>query len=430
MLGDARRAFVHQPAALHHVDGGVYVQVGTAGGPDTLLLPVYNNRLVPAEGGHLISDQPAQGMVSEPGASGIAYRCGPDVAVKEMLCTPNNLQELAMSQAVHAAAAVNPLVAQGVRHLGLIIRAGITQEPAHCIAHSQGMYDRLSGHFLSSDTRVYAVMRALDKEVRCLGTAEWTAEATFKLCDHLLAGVASLHAAGIAHCDLKPDNFMRGYDGNGYVIDLGLAQDLAETHGLVHPIDCTRFSAPESALGCHAWVDGKAYDAYTVGLMVEAMLAWCLRARGYSTVVSVQQVVARMQRHLGHARVHTHMRAFEVVHPGASAEDWADTQLAARRSRDGSTRQHLLPRAVSRNDLLAAFNGNEEDVHKFQLLLAQAHAMMAINPAMRAMPSQACPPPPSDGAEQMLNYVALESDALLGPALSSATEYAAYLRHF
>lgn len=427
MLGAARHAFAPQPAALHRVDGGVYVQVGTAGGPDTLLLPVCNNQLV-REGGHWISDQPAQGMVSEPGGYGIAYHCGPGVAVKEMLCTDNNLRELAMSQAVHAAAAINPHVAQGVGHLGLIIRAGITQEPAHCIAHSQGMYDQLSGHFLSSDTRVYAVMRALDREVRCLGTAEWTAETTFKLCDHLLAGVASLHAAGIAHCDLKPDNFMRGYDGNGYVIDLGLAQDLAETRGWVHPIDCTRFAAPESSLGRHAWVDGKAYDAYTTGLMVEDMLAWCLRARGCGNVVSVQQVVARTQRHPSDGRVHTQMRAFEVVHPGASAEDWADTRLADVRRGD-RTDERVLPRALSREELLAVFNGNEEVVHEFQLRLGRAHAMMAINPAVRTMPSQACPPP-DEGAEQMLNYVALESDALLGPALSSAAEHAAYLRHF
>jgi len=99
----------------------------------------------------------------------------------------------------------------------------------------------------------------------------------------VLAGLEDIHAAGVIHRDISPDNVMVRTDEHGAdvvkIIDLGIAKDRAGDASLTQTgtfLGKLRYSSPEQLGflgGAHA-VDHRS-DLYAVGVMLYELLAGC-----------------------------------------------------------------------------------------------------------------------------------------------------------
>ena len=124
----------------------------------------------------------------------------------------------------------------------------------------------------------YMVMEVLRGELMAdlLGRKpQLTSRATLALAAQAAAGLSALHAAGIVHCDIKPDNlFLTAAPGERTLIKI-LDFGLAEVEGQsatseVHAVRGTaQFMAPEQVLGDP--VDART-DVYALGAVMFRML--------------------------------------------------------------------------------------------------------------------------------------------------------------
>ena len=107
----------------------------------------------------------------------------------------------------------------------------------------------------------------------------------------LALGLQAAHAAGLVHCDLKPDNILLTKDGEPRIADFGLSHQWADDTGDVapdRPVGNRAFAAPEQLLAKRGAFTPAA-DVYALG----GILLWLLTGR-YANGATVDEVESRL----------------------------------------------------------------------------------------------------------------------------------------
>jgi serine/threonine protein kinase len=84
-----------------------------------------------------------------------------------------------------------------------------------------------------------------------------------------VAGLAAIHAVGIVHRDIKPDNLLRMSDGRLVLSDFGLATNPAETPAVSILVGTPTYMAPEVVVGEPATT---ASDVWSLGVVLHEIL--------------------------------------------------------------------------------------------------------------------------------------------------------------
>ncbi len=114
------------------------------------------------------------------------------------------------------------------------------------------------------------------------------------LARRLADGLSAIHAAGIVHQDISPDNVILAEDScaAATIIDFGLARSIGSLHDMHRNLDFAgkfSWSSPEQLSGRVTAVDGRS-DLYSLGLMLAAA------ARGYRLDMGTDLESARAAR--------------------------------------------------------------------------------------------------------------------------------------
>lgn len=112
-----------------------------------------------------------------------------------------------------------------------------------------------------------------------------------RIIGHVLDGLQAIHAAGIVHRDIKPQNILIGRDGVAKVTDFGVAE-VGRSSGLTSngmTIGTVEYMAPEQAQGAELTA---AADLYATGVILYEMLTGTLPFTGTSREIMLQHVNA------------------------------------------------------------------------------------------------------------------------------------------
>lgn len=143
------------------------------------------------------------------------------------------------------------------------------------------------------DDRLYMVMDLIDGQ----SLRAWLAHErpswrqALQTCLAAGRGLAALHAAGVIHRDVKPDNILVAHDGRAVIVDLGLAfrDDANEQPALTRTgaiVGTPRFMAPEQVAGARL-------DARCDQFGFAATTLTALRASGTEPPPRLRAVLAR-----------------------------------------------------------------------------------------------------------------------------------------
>lgn len=158
---------------------------------------------------------------------------------------------------------------------------------------------------------VYLVMEYLEsvtlrKELRYRG--KLTPRQAIVVTDAILAALEEVHATGMIHRDLKPDNVLLGIDGTIKLTDFGLARAVTTATTTKTLIGTVGYVAPE--LVTRAGADART-DLYTLGIMLYEMLTG---SQPYTDEVPIQVAY----RHV-HDRVHAPSETLPGLSPRIDA---------------------------------------------------------------------------------------------------------------
>lgn len=136
-------------------------------------------------------------------------------------------------------------------------------------------------------TMKLVVGRRLDEIFECAWRRSdgWDAERVIGVLQRVCEAVQFAHSRGVVHRDLKPSNILVGDFGEVYVMDWGLALELAvprarggsavgqgNTRGSSPPVGTAPYLAPEQARGDLHVIDGRA-DVHALGALLYQFLA-------------------------------------------------------------------------------------------------------------------------------------------------------------
>ncbi|PAN20787.1 hypothetical protein PAHAL_3G411100 [Panicum hallii] len=110
-----------------------------------------------------------------------------------------------------------------------------------------------------------------------------------RIARQLLAGAAGMHAAGLMHRDLKPDNVLVDARGGLKICDLGRSRATADGPPYSNPVVARNYRAPELLLGRTDYDAG--IDAWAIGCIVAELLAGNLLFYGDSNKEHLSEVL-------------------------------------------------------------------------------------------------------------------------------------------
>jgi eukaryotic-like serine/threonine-protein kinase len=163
-----------------------------------------------------------------------------------------------------------------------------------------GIYD-----FAVTDERPYLVMELVPGEDLATHIARNSAIDCGRLAGELLDAVAHIHAVGILHRDIKPQNIVLAPDGTAKLIDFGIALPADATAltqtGLV--LGSERFAAPEVMAGQPAT---ERSDLYSCGIVLRScpdgeglswLVNWLASEDPRGRPASARQALGQLERH-------------------------------------------------------------------------------------------------------------------------------------
>jgi serine/threonine-protein kinase len=130
---------------------------------------------------------------------------------------------------------------------------------------------------VADDGSPFLVLELLEGETlaaRAARLGHLPAGVVLHLADRTLEILSAVHAAGLVHCDVKPDNLFLADDGRLVLLDFGIARRFGEAFVDMAdvPMGTPDFMPPEQAAARWSWVDARA-DLYAVGATMFALLA-------------------------------------------------------------------------------------------------------------------------------------------------------------
>ncbi len=201
-----------------------------------------------------------------------------------------------------------------------------------------------------------------------------------ELAAQFLAGLEAIHAAGLAHRDVKPENLMLTRAGRVVVMDFGIARALAEAHG--GTISGTpAYMAPEQARGEPADARG---DVFSAGVVLAEMVAPA-GVRSQAARQAVWRGIHEDPPAVGETPWAAVLRkavarAAELRYPTAAVLSRALEEVTLRSAGDESKRPY--PGLASFTDQDAAyFVGRELEIEELWKRMRRPHLLALVGPS-------------------------------------------------
>ncbi|HYO89362.1 MAG TPA: protein kinase, partial [Candidatus Limnocylindrales bacterium] len=207
------------------------------------------------------------------------------------------------------------------------------------------------------------------------------------------------HRQGVIHRDIKPSNIMIDIDGNGFLMDFGIARLAASGEGLTQTgfaVGTPGYMSPEQGMGMDS-IDHRA-DIYALGVMVYQMVTGQMPYSAETPlgivmkhinepVPSVRTVNPQLPELLDHALLRAMAKKPEDRFE--TATDFADEMTrAVGRMTSGNLRPDTL-RRIARENVDTIYQRRAQNQVKID-------ATMATFEASRASSTRARPEPPVD----------------------------------